>query len=232
MAPVRLFIIIAVVLIANGEFRHEVQAKTEAKKALAVEKEQRAGFADAGREPGSLQKLSGLMNKTTEDGARRGSRRRGKNLDKILQMNRKHKAMNDHNHMMNDNEGAIAINQKTMADNETNSLTEKMKVLINQSRSDWPTYEAVNKYSYIPQVTGVYCGFENSSNGTTDMCSWQWNSTVSSHGLGFKIVTAADLVAMNATTRGLKFSGPSFDADRNVEGNLRIYFPSMSKACG
>lgn len=149
------------------------------------------------------------MNRTED---RREGRRRGKdNLNKILQMNRKHKAPADD--MLNDNEGAIATNPRMTADNDS-TLTEKMKEL----RVEGPTYEAVNKLSYVPQVTGVYCNFERENGSRVDMCLWEWNSTVSSHGLGFKVATAADVARMNETTRGLKFSGPSTDADGNVAG--------------
>lgn len=127
-------------------------------------------------------------------------------------MNRKHKAPADD--MLNDNEGAIATNPRIAADNDSNSLTEKMKEL----RVEGPTYEAVNKLTYVPQVSGVFCNFESENASRVDMCMWQWNATVSSHGLGFKVATAADVAGMNSTTRGLKFSGPTTDADGNVAG--------------
>lgn len=229
MAPSRLFIILAVFVIVSGDFQHEVETENKAKKALASEKEQKTRSASPGRERTSLRQLTSILNRTKEEVHKAGEGRGKGKLNKIRQLNRKNNAQNDHNHMMNDNEGAIAINQKTIADNDTNSLAEKMKVL----RREGPTYEAINKYTYVPQVTGVYCNFENSTaNGTViDMCLWQWNSTVTTHGLGFKVITSADLVTMNETSRGPRFAGPSTDADRNVEGEatknifLQLIFP-------
>ncbi|CAH2062010.1 unnamed protein product, partial [Iphiclides podalirius] len=197
------------ITLAGCEYQHE-----GGRERRPSEKE-RSRSASAGRERGSFQRLSSLMNRTE---ARRDSRRRGDgNLNKLLQMNRKQKARPDD--MMNDNEGAIAINPRT-AENDTNSLTEKMKEL----RVEGPTYEAVNKEKYVPQVKGVFCNFEGYNESRVDMCTWQWNATVSSHGLGFSVATAADVVRMNESTRGLKFSGPGADADGNVAGHF-LYLP-------
>ncbi|XP_045540777.1 ALK tyrosine kinase receptor [Papilio machaon] len=204
-------VLITLVLIAIVGCEHAVDKE----KALAAEKE-RSRSANPGRERGSFQKLSNLMNRTENH---REGRRRGKNnLNKILQINREHRAQNDDT--LNDNEGAIATKQKMMPDNTTDTLADKMKAL----RGDGLTYEAVSKYNYVPLVTGVYCNFEPNNNSQVDMCMWQWNTTVSSHGLGFKVVTAADLEVMNGTTRGLKFSGPKKDADGNVTGHF-LYLP-------
>ncbi|XP_013145403.1 PREDICTED: ALK tyrosine kinase receptor-like [Papilio polytes] len=204
-------VIITLLLIAIVGCEHAVDKE----KALAAEKE-RSRSANPGRERGSFQKLSNLMNRTENH---REGRRRGKsNLNKILQINREHRAQ--HDDMLNDNEGAIATKQKTMSDNTTDTLADKMKAL----RGDGLTYEAISKNNYVPQVTGVFCNFEPNNNSQVDMCMWLWNSTVSSHGLGFKVVTAADLVVMNETTRGLKFSGPNKDADGNVTGHF-LYLP-------
>ncbi|CAG5059936.1 unnamed protein product [Parnassius apollo] len=214
MARGSIIVVLTLIVIISCEYQNAMGNSKE-KKTAAAEKE-RARSASPGRERGSFQKLSNLMNRTED---RREGRRRGKNnFNKILQLNRKHKAQNDD--MLNDNEGAIAINQKTVSDNDTDSLSDKMKVL----RREGPTYEAVSKYNYVPQVTGVFCNFEINNNSQVDMCKWQWNTTVSSHGLGFKVVTAADVVHMNETTRGLKFSGPSTDADGNVRGHF-LYLP-------
>ncbi|KPJ17721.1 hypothetical protein RR48_07205 [Papilio machaon] len=204
-------VLITLVLIAIVGCEHAVDKE----KALAAEKE-RSRSANPGRERGSFQKLSNLMNRTENH---REGRRRGKNnLNKILQINREHRAQNDDT--LNDNEGAIATKQKMMPDNTTDTLADKMKAL----RGDGLTYEAVSKYNYVPLVTGVYCNFEPNNNSQVDMCMWQWNTTVSSHGLGFKVVTAADLEVMNGTTRGLKFSGPKKDADGNVTGSGVFFF--------
>lgn len=201
MAFRKIVIIFAVVAIVCCNHRDEVKTEDKTKKALASEKEQKSRSANPGR--GSFQQLSSMLNKTDE----RRNRRRGKEtINKILQLNRKHE------NMMNDNEG-VAIKQKTVPDNDSYSLADKMKIL----RPIGLTYEAVNRNNYVSQATGVFCNFENSTDNT-DMCKWQWNSTISSHGLGFKVVTGADLIAMNETTRGLKFTGPIVDADGNANG--------------
>lgn len=211
MALGRLLIALAVVTIVIGDYQHEVETENKTKKTLASEKEQKSRSANPGREKGSFHKLNAMLNKTDD---RRQNRRKGKdNLSKIHQLNLKHNK-NQNDDMMNDNEGAIS-NHRTVSDNDTNSLTDKIKVL----RREGPTYEAVNKNNYVPQVTGVYCDFENASS-SVDMCMWSWNSTTSSHGLGFRVSTAADVVALNQTTRGLKFSGPTTDADENVGGEI------------
>ncbi|XP_049882040.1 tyrosine-protein kinase receptor isoform X2 [Pectinophora gossypiella] len=215
MALWRVVITLAVVA-AVVSVDHELKAENKAKKTLAAEREQKSRSASPGPEKGSFDKLSSMLNRTEH--RRPKNRNRGKNnLNKIHQLNIKHR--NQHDDMMNDNEGAIAINQKTVPDNDTNSLTDKMKAL----RREGPDYMAVDKYNYLPQVTGVYCNFENMSSAI-DMCMWSWNSTLSSHGLGFSVVTAADVVRMNSTTRGLKFSGPPTDADENVGGHF-LYLP-------
>ncbi|KAM3968747.1 LOW QUALITY PROTEIN: anaplastic lymphoma kinase [Aphomia sociella] len=211
MAFGKLIIILAVASLAVSDY-NEVKTEGKTKKTVATEKEQRPRSANPRGERGSFHKLSSLMNRTDD---RRQKPRRNEHLNKILQMNRKH------DDMMNDNEGAIAINQKTVPDNDSNTLAEKMKVL----RREGPTYEAINKHNYVSQATGVYCNFENGTNGSLiDICMWQWNHTVSSHGLGFKVVTAEDVRIMNETTRGMKFSGPKNDADGNVEGHF-LYLP-------
>ncbi|XP_072933759.1 tyrosine-protein kinase receptor [Epargyreus clarus] len=214
MALGRLVFLFAVVAVVSAGY-HEVEAENKAKKAVAAKKEQSSRSANPAPVRGSFQELTSLMNRTED----RHNRRRGKhNFNKLKQLNNKYKSRNDG--MMNDNEeGAISVNQKTSNENDSNSLADKMKVL----RREGPTYEAVNKYSYIPQVTGVFCNFET-LNGSLDMCMWEWNTTVSSHGLGFRVVTAADVVAMNQTTRGLKFSGPDTDADGHTGGHF-LYLP-------
>lgn len=209
MALGRLLIVLAFIAIVIGDYQHEVKTENKTKKTLATEKEQKSRSANPGREKGSFHKLRTELNKTED---RRQNRRKG-NLDKFLQLNFNVTGKNHTDGMMNDNEGAIAINHRTVSDNDTNSLTDKIKVL----RREGPTYEAVYKNNYVPQVTGVYCDFENTSS-TVDMCMWAWNSTTSSHGLGFRVSTAADVVSLNQTTRGLKFSGPTTDADENVGG--------------
>ncbi|XP_026501765.1 tyrosine-protein kinase receptor [Vanessa tameamea] len=212
MALDKILLFIAFFAVVSAEY-NEVEAKNKTQETMAAKREQRARFAAPEPVRGSFQKLSHLMNRTED----RNSRRRKQNINKILQLNRKHKAPNDD--MMNDNEGAIAINQKSPGDNDTNTLADKMKAL----RREGPTYEAIYKNNYVPQVTGVFCDFEK-HNDSVDMCKWQWNSTVSNHGLGFRVVTAADIVEMNMTTRGLKFSGPQTDADGNKEGHF-LYLP-------
>ncbi|XP_047037658.1 ALK tyrosine kinase receptor isoform X2 [Helicoverpa zea] len=210
MAFGKILTVLVVVAIVLGD--HEVEKENKTKKTVEAETQQKYRSANPGKERGSFHKLTSLMNRTDD---RRQSRRGDKTLavDKLLRLNQKNK----YNAMLNDNEGAIAINQKTFTDNETVSLNEKMKIL----RPNGPMYEAVNKNPYISQATGVYCNFEkNGTENPANMCMWQWNSTVSSHGLGFKVVTAADVVSMNQTTRGMKFSGPAHDADGNVDGHF------------
>lgn len=197
------FVLVVVAVVVVGD--HEIEKEDKAKKAMAAENHKYRS-ANPGKERGSFHKLSALMNRTED-------RRQGRRGDKVLRLSKKY------NDMMNDNEGAIAINQKTSYDNDTVTLTDKMKIL----RPNGPMYEAVNKYSYIPQATGVFCSFENNGTDSGSVCMWQWNSTVSSHGLGFKVVTAADVVAMNQTTRGMKFSGPATDGDGDVGGGSRYY---------
>ncbi|CAH0403645.1 unnamed protein product [Chilo suppressalis] len=211
MALGRLIIILTVVAAAVGDHPHEVEAENKAKKALEAEKEQRARSASKG----SMHALSELMmNRTSED---RRKPRRGKNFNKLLGTIGPRRT----DDMMNDNEGSYAMNQKTTPDNDSDSLTKKMKEL----RGGAPTYEAVNKYSPVSQATGVFCNFEVLTNlSLIDLCMWQWNSTVSSHGLGFRVATAEDVRIMNETTRGLKFSGPKTDADGNVGGHF-LYLP-------
>lgn len=210
MAFGKLLITLAVIALVLGDYQHEVQTKNKTKKTVAPEKGQKSRSANPTRDRGLFQKLNNLRNRTD-----RTDRQQSKdNLLKIHQLNLKHRNMNDD--MMNDNEGAIAINQKTIADNDTNSLTDKMKKL----RKNGPKNDYIpdSKNSYVPQVTGVFCNFEKLNDSEVDMCMWTWNSTVSNHGLGFRVVTAAEIVEMNETTRGMKFSGPQTDADNNVEG--------------
>lgn len=200
MAFLKLLMVLAVVVIAVGDNVHE---KEKVKKAMAAEMEKTRSANPAGQK-GSFQKLSSLMNRTE---SRRGNRRGKDNLNKIHQLNRKH------DDMMNDNEGSLTTNLKLTPDNDT--LFEKMKIL----RPSGATYEAKHTNDYISQAQGVFCNFENETSGVQNhMCMWQWNHTVSSHGLGFRVVSAADLVRMNETTRGLKFTGPPTDGDGNVGG--------------
>ncbi|KAF9794105.1 hypothetical protein SFRURICE_007273 [Spodoptera frugiperda] len=209
MALGKLLSVLVVVAIVLGD--HEVEKESKAKKAMAAETQQKYRSANPGKEKGSFHKLSAMFNKTDE--RRQGRRGDKTSVDKLMRLNKKY------NDMMNDNQGAIAINQKNYSDSDTVTLTDKMKIL----RPNVPLYEAVNKNPYVSQATGVYCSFEkNGTNNPASMCMWQWNSTVSSHGLGFKVVTAADVVAMNQSTRGLKFSGPTADADGNVGGGKII----------
>ncbi|CAH2098912.1 unnamed protein product [Euphydryas editha] len=216
MALSKFLLFIAILAVVRADY-NEVEAKNKTQEAVAAKREQktRSGASEPVR--GSFQKLSHFMN-STED---RSNRRRKQSLNKILQLNRKHKTQNDG--MLNDNEEAIAVylRQKTIADNKTKTyvFADKMKAL----RQEGSTYEAIYKNNYIPQVTGVFCDFEK-YNGSIDMCKWQWNTTVSNHGLGFSVMTAADIVGMNVTTHGLKFSGPETDADGNKEGHF-LYLP-------
>ncbi|CAG4993099.1 unnamed protein product [Colias eurytheme] len=211
MEFVRFLLLIAVVATVGAE-QYDLEAKDKAKTALAAKKEQKSRSAAPEPVRGSFQKLSNLMNRSEE----MKSRRRGKqHITKLLQLGPR----SAHENMMNDNEGAVSINQKSIGDNDTNSLAKKMKEL---RRGD-PAYEALSKNTYVPQVTGVFCNFEL-MNGSMDMCMWQWNSTVSSHGLGFRVVTAADVEEMNRTTQGLKFSAPTVDADYNKDGHF-LYLP-------
>ncbi|KAJ8707954.1 hypothetical protein PYW08_010320 [Mythimna loreyi] len=215
MALGKLLSVLVVVAIVLGD--HEVEKENKAKKTVAAETQQKYRSANPGKEKGSFHKLSTLMNRTDD---RRPNRRGNKSsVEALQQLKNKLSGNNSNNNgMMNDNEGAIvAINQKLIPDNDTFSLTDKMKIL----RPYGPMYEAVNKNTFISKATGVYCNFEkHGPENPVNMCMWQWNSTVSSHGLGFKVVTAADVVAMNQSTRGLKFSGPSTDADRNEGGHF------------
>lgn len=206
MALKTLFIILTIIFLALGE--NEV-SKGKTKKTLEAEKE-KSRSANPGQK-GSLQKLTSIMNNRT-DAERRQNRRRGKDssFSKIHQMNRHH----DDNNMMNDNEGALTTNLKTL-DNDT--LYDKMTKL----RPSGPTYEAPNKFTYPSQATGVFCNFENETSGS-NICMWQWNTTVSNHNLGFRVTTGADIVRMNESSRDLKFTGPAADADGNVGG--RTYF--------
>ncbi|CAH2236090.1 jg4787 [Pararge aegeria aegeria] len=204
--------VLIVLIILNLVYAdNEVKAKDNTQKAMAEKREQRSRSALPEPVRGSFQKLSNLMNRT-EAGS---NRRRKQNFNKIFEMNRR---QNDD--MMNDNEGAIAVKQKIFADNDTNSLAYKMKVLRAQDLSQ---YVPPTDHSFVPQVTGVFCNFER-QNGSFDMCMWQWNVTVSSHGLGFNVMSAADIIEMNETTRGLRFSGPASDADGKQEGHF-LYLP-------
>lgn len=199
-------IILAVIVIAIGD--HELQKEDKTKKAMAAEKE-KSRSANPGRERGSLQKLTTMMNRTED---RRQNRRQGKEtIQKIHQINR-HRNNDD---MMNDNEGALTTNLK-LPDNDT--LYDKMNFLrLGTAMIPGTIYEAKSMTDYVSQAAGVYCDFENDTT-LNPKCMWQWNMTVSSHGLGFKIVTAADVARLNETTRGLRFAGPSTDADGNVGG--------------
>ncbi|GBP97396.1 hypothetical protein EVAR_69870_1 [Eumeta japonica] len=200
----------AAVLVRDG-----VEAKDKNKKAMAAEKE---NLRSAGREKGSFQKLAAQYANRTAD--RKSGRRRGdENINKLLEIHRSQKV--NVNHMMNDNEGAIATNQKTVADNDTNTFPEKMKAL----RKEAPNYEVVYKNTYVPQVMGVFCNFENDTQDSMGLtCNWEWNSTLSNHNLGFKVVTAADIKAMNASSpHGFKFNGPATDADGKVDAHSSYF---------
>lgn len=200
MALGKVFAILVVVAIVFGD--HEVEKEGKEKKAVASEKDQKYRSANPGR--GSFQKLSSLFNNRTENRHRKSGEKWNKEL---LYLNKKY---NDTN-MLNDNEGSITVNQKS----DNDSLSYKLKVL----RPNGSMYEPVNRYNYVSQATGVYCSFENGTQGD-DTCMWQWNSTVSSHGLGFRVMTADDLVKLNQTTRGMKFTGPATDADNNPRGGF------------
>ncbi|VVC95693.1 unnamed protein product [Leptidea sinapis] len=212
MAHVRLFLIVVVVAIIKTQ-QYDFEAKDKTKKAMAAKSEHQARSAYPEPVRGSFKKLSNLMNRTE-------SRRRGKqHISTMLQSPRLT------HEMMNDNEGSVSVNQRVFSDNDTNSLADKIKTL----RREEPTYEATNRNMYVSQVSGVFCSFEN-LNGTADMCLWQWNSTISSHGLGFKVVSAADIVTMNQTTRGLKFSGPTMDADGNKDEDCENFVRLVSES--
>lgn len=201
MALWTLLIILTVIVIAVSD--HDVQ-DFKASKALAAEKAKSLS-SDPGR--GSLDQLTSMMNRTED----RKSRRRGKEaIKKIHQLNR-----HRHDDMLNDNEGALTTNLK-VPDNDT--LYDKMNYL-RQGTAKLPgtIYEAKSMNDYVSQAAGVFCNFENETT-VNHMCTWQWNMTVSSHGLGFRVVTAADVAKLNETTRGLRFTGPSSDADGNVGG--------------
>ncbi|XP_075987963.1 anaplastic lymphoma kinase [Anticarsia gemmatalis] len=204
------FIITVLVVVAIVLADHDVEKEVKAKKTMAPEKEQKFRSANPGKEKGSFHKLSSMMNRTED---RRQNRRNGEKwgVDKVLGRLNNKKYNND---IMNDNQGAVTVNQKSK-NNESLTLTDKIIAL----RPNGPMYEAVNKNNYVSQARGVYCGFENGTDGG-DMCLWSWNSTVSSHGLGFRVVTAADLVVMNQTTRGLRFTGPTTDGDENAGGHF------------
>ncbi|XP_069363176.1 tyrosine-protein kinase receptor [Maniola hyperantus] len=206
-----LIVFIILIILAFVSTDNDVEAKDETQKAVEEKREQRSRSALPEPVRGSFQKLSNLMNRTEVA----NSRRRKQNLNKIFELNRR---QNDD--MMNDNEGAIAVKQKTFPDNDTNSLADKIKVLRVQ---DVSIYVPSTDNTYVPQVTGVFCNFER-QNGTLVMCMWQWNTTVSSHGLGFNVMNSADIMAMNETTRGLFFSGPATDADGNKDGHF-LYLP-------
>ncbi|CAG9573024.1 unnamed protein product [Danaus chrysippus] len=209
MALEKLLLLAIILAIVSADYNDEVETKNKTEKAMAAKKEQRFRSAVPDPSKGSFQKLSSLMNRTSD----RSYRRRDKNINKIRQLNR-----HSNDDMMNDNEGSISTSQKKYPDNDTNSLAVKFKVL----RPELPMYDVTLKSSYLPQVSGVFCDFEQ-HNGT-DTCMWQWNTTVSSHGLGFKVVKADDVKEMNETTKGMKFSGPSHDADGSKEGHF-LYLP-------
>lgn len=205
----RTLIVLAFVVIAVG---NELQEADKAQKAMAAEKE-KSRSANPGRERGSFKKLSTLMNITDD---RKQYRRRGKEpIKKILQISRDR--IHDDNNMMNDNEGALTTNLKTTDQN--NTLQDKLDT-IRHGVSHFPgTINEVKNIDYVSQAAGVFCNFENETT-INHMCMWQWNMSVSSHGLGFKVATAGDVARMNGSTRGLRFSGPATDADASVGGEL------------
>lgn len=204
MALKTLIIVLTVIFLALGD--HEVTKEDKSKKAVAAEKE-KSRSASPGRERGSLQKLTSIMNNRTES-ERRQNRRQQNSFSKIHQMNRDR----DDHKMMNDNEGALTTVVKS-PDNDT--LFDKMKSL----RPSGPTYEAQSKTINPSQASGVFCNFESES---SDVCKWQWNSTVSKNNLGFRVLTADDIVKMNESSKVLKFTGPAADADGNPDGKILI----------
>ncbi|XP_063630408.1 tyrosine-protein kinase receptor-like [Cydia splendana] len=195
MALGRLFIILVIVAIVIGD-QHELETENKTKKTMAAEKETRSANP---KDRGSLKQISSLLKNNTKPG-------RKKNILRQLNIN---------DDMMNDNEGVLTVHEKPSND----SLARKIDAL----RPSGPNYTPASVNTFTPQVVGVYCNFENASN-VTDMCMWQWNASVSRHGLGFSVATAADLALLNKTTRGLKFSGPPADADGNVDGHF-LYLP-------
>lgn len=215
MALGKLLIILAVIAIVIGDFQHEVKTENKTKKTLAAEKEQKSRSANPGKERGSLQQLTNMMNRTSD---RRQNRRRGKQtlntIRKLADIGKKPQSQNQNDTgMLNDNEG-FAMSEKTIG-NDSNSLSDKMKAL----RHEGPTYVAMNKDNYVPQVTGVFCNFESGTNASfNNMCMWQWNASMSRHGLGFQVGTAADIVKLNESSKDFKFSAPPIDADGNVGG--------------
>lgn len=213
-----LLIILAVIVIAVGD--HEVQKEDNVKKTLATEKE-KPHPVNLDREQSSLKKLYNMRNRSDD---RKQNRKKGKlNIIKLHQLNQN---MSNDN-MMNDNEGAVTTNLKV---SDNNTLHDKMNSL-RQDTAKLPgtIYEAKNANDFVSQAAGVFCNFENvTSVMQSHMCMWQWNMTVSSHGLGFKVVTAADIARLNETTRGLRFTGPGTDADGNVGGEIDEVFPLVS----
>lgn len=205
----RIFLItLALTAIAIADTQHEIEAKTEAQKALAAEKFQKAKPIRSGFDEESYQEIRRKFNNTNTNRFR--PRSKGNNLNIIHQMMR---AEHADQKMLNDNEG-VAVSE--MVESNDTTLATKIK----QLRKDGILrYEYINKNLVVPLVSGVYCNFENWKNASAvDMCMWQWNSTVSSHGLGFQVMTAEDVVRMNESSLGLKFNGPKTDADGNVEG--------------
>lgn len=202
MALAKVLFLIAIIAVVSADY-NEIQTKNKTKEAVAAKTGQKTRIAVPDPVRGSFHKLSSLMNRTED----RNTRRRKQNVNKILKIR---------NHdMLNDNEGAIAISQKTMSDNDTNTLKDKIIALKPKDISPFDANHYKN--NYIPQVTGVFCDFENHT-GSVDMCMWEWNKTVSSYNLGFQVMTAAELVMMNETAKGVKFTGPPYDADKKKDG--------------
>lgn len=219
MALRTLFMILTITAIAIADFQYEIEAKNKAKKALATEKEQKTRSASRGIDKGAFQKLRSFNN--TERNRNRG-KGNFSNLSIIHKLNQKHRAEHPDHNMLNDNEG-IPVNEKV--DSNDTTLAAKIKQLRKDGVLE---YEYTNKNMVAPLLAGVYCDFEDHTNSSgVDMCLWQWNSTVSSYGLGFQVVTAEDVVRMNESSQGLTFSGPAHDADGNVEGEtVRLLFGS------
>ncbi|XP_041986159.1 ALK tyrosine kinase receptor isoform X2 [Aricia agestis] len=213
MALGNLLLLLLVLAIVCAD-RNEVESKDKAEKAVETKTDQRPRSAMPDPVRGSFDKLNRMLNRTED----RKNRRRKVDFTKIYTELHRTKTQNDDiQNDNNNNDVAIATNQKTMGnDNETSSLTTKMKEL----RPDGPNYEA-HENTDVPHVTGVYCDFE--PHNASDSCMWQWNTTLSDHGLGFKIMTAAEVTRMNETI-GMKFSGPPVDADEKRNGHF-LYLP-------
>lgn len=209
--------LLVIISLAACQLQDELEPKNKTKTPMAAEKDQKLRSAHPDPDPskGSFQKLSKIMK---ANGTRKLNRAKV-NLAKINDLNRDHEHKTEN--MMNDNEGVLVeTNHDAPFDNETYTLTDKMKDL----RKEGSGYEANNRNILIPEVTGVFCDFEATSQNPSmmDMCMWEWNSTLSKHGLGFVVLSALDIKLMNENKTGFKFSGPSMDADDKVDGKFII----------